>query len=100
MAEPRKPVMASRWSFCSGAQQYRIRGSCRGFGLWFHEHLGVVNPFISIVYGKFQDRRNRMKEKKIKKVIRALALIPLLCMAIALPIAAQSTSGSMAGSVL
>src|SRR5882724_1236465 len=50
--------------------------------------------------GKFQDRRNRMKEKKIKKVIRALALIPLLCMAIALPIAAQGTSGTMSGNVL
>src|SRR5882724_4420515 len=50
--------------------------------------------------GKFQDRRNRMKEKKIKKVIRALALIPLLCMAIAIPIAAQGTSGTMSGNVL
>jgi len=40
-----------------------------------------------------------MKEKKIKKILRALALIPLLCLSIALPIAAQSTSASMSGNV-
>jgi hypothetical protein len=40
-----------------------------------------------------------MKENKLKRLMKMLALIPLLCLAVALPIAAQSTSGSMSGNV-